>query len=302
MTELSVCNIADDDIETFHRDGALLLKGVLDEHWLGMLERGLDQAYSSPDGKSIGVGEPLRIDHFAADHVPALRHIIDASPLAEIMGRVLDSPIRFYMDQVFYKPEGMVAPTPWHQDTCYYNVAGNDLVRAWVSPDSVPRDRSMEVIRGSHLWNVTYHPWVGKDPASDPHGAARAEAAFQNEKAVIGVEAHEHLTYGEAFTDSALPALPDIESHRDSFDIMGWDYEPGDVLLFHGHIVHSARGGVLASSKRRAHATMWAGDDVHYLHRRGQVIPDPRALYDFSPKNGDKLALFSSVFPVIWGP
>jgi len=160
----------------------------------------------------------------------------------------------------------------------------------------------MEVIRGSHRWNVTYHPWVGRDPASDPAGAARAEASFQNEEPVIGVDSHESWSYGDAFADSSLPALPDIEAHRDSYDIMGWDYEPGDVLLFHGHIVHSARGDVSSPSPRRAHATMWAGNDVHYLHRRGQVIPDPRALYEFKPKNGDKLDRFPSVFPVTWAP
>ena len=193
-------------------------------------------------------------------------------------------------------------PTPWHQDTCYYNIAGDDLIRAWISPDPVPRDRSIEVIRGSHRWNVTYHPWVGRDPATDPEGAARAEALYQNEEPVIGVEAHDTLSYEQAFADASLPSLPDIEANRDSFDILGWEYEPGDVLLFHGHILHSARGDVDSPSPRRALATMWAGNDVHYLHRRGQVIPDPRALYDFKPKNGDTLDRFPTVFPIAWDP
>lgn len=131
---------------------------------------------------------------------------------------------------------------------------------------------------------------------------ARAEAAFRREEAVIGVDAHENWSYGDAFADPTLPRLPDIEAFRDSFDIIGWDYEPGDVLLFHGNIVHSARGGVPSPTPRRAHATMWAGNDVRYLHRRGQVIPDPRALYDFKPKNGDSLEMFPSVFPIMWAP
>lgn len=290
------------EAEVFQRDGAVLLRGALDANWLRKLEDGLRQAYASPDGRSAGVGDPLRIDHFPSDKIPALREFIDTSPLAEIVGRILNSPIRFYMDQVFYKPEGQVVPTPWHQDTCYYNISGNDLIRAWVSPDPVPRDRSIEVIRGSHRWNVTYHPWVGRDPASDPKGAAKAEALYQNQEPVIGVDAHDTLSYEQAFADSTLPSLPDIEAHRDSFDVLGWDYQPGDVLLFHGHIVHSARGDVYSHSPRRALATMWAGEDVHYLHRRGQVIPDPRALYEFKPKNGDTLDQFPSVFPVAWAP
>ena len=222
----------------FQRDGAVLLKGALDANWLRDLEAGLQQAYASPDGRSAGVCERLRIDHFPSDQIPALRKFIDTSPIAEMVGRILNSRVRFYMDQVFYKPEG----------------------------------------------------------------AARAEARYQNEEPVIGVDAHDKLSYEQAFADASLPTLPDIETHRDSFDILGWDYEPGDVLLFHGHILHSARGDVDSPTPRRALATMWAGDDVHYLHRRGQVIPDPRALYDFKPKNGDTLDQFPTVFPVAWSP
>jgi len=290
------------EIEAFHRDGAVLLKNVFDTPWLEVLEEGLELAFAQPDGLSAGVGEPLRIDHFISNHVPQLNAIIKGSPLAQMVGTVLNSPVRFYMDQVFYKPAGQVVATPWHQDTCYYNVAGHDMVRAWVSPDRVPRHMSIEVIRGSHLWNVTYHPWVGRDPASDPEGAARAARAFENGEAVIGADAHEGWSYGDAFADPSLPALPDIEACRDSFDIIGWDYEPGDVLLFHGHIIHGARGDVTSTTPRRAQATMWAGNDVHYQHRPGQVIPDPLALYDFKPNSGDLLKQFPSVFPLIWAP
>jgi ectoine hydroxylase-related dioxygenase (phytanoyl-CoA dioxygenase family) len=295
-------NIEASEIEAFHRDGAILLKNVLSSDWLAVLEEGLEQAYAAPTATSAGVGEPLRIDHFTSDHIPQLRRLIHQGPIAQLVGEVLNSPVRFYMDQVFHKTAGPVAETPWHQDTCYYNIAGNDLIRAWVSPDRVPRNVSMEVIRGSHLWNVTYHPWVGRDPETDPAGAARADQAFNNGEAVIGADAHQNWSYGDAFADPVLPSLPDIERYRDSFEVIGWDYEPGDVLLFHGHIIHGALGGVSSPTPRRAQATMWAGDDVHYLHRRGQVIPDPLRLYDHKPADGDTLNKFPDVFPVVWSP
>ncbi|MEH6569810.1 MAG: hypothetical protein V7709_12070 [Halioglobus sp.] len=59
----------------------------------------------------------------------------------------------------------------------------------------------------------------------------------------------------------------EIDACRDSFDKMGWDYESGDVILFHG-----------------------------------QVIPDPIAPHEFKPNSGDPLERFPSVFPVIWAP
>ena len=97
----------------------------------------------------------------------------------------------------------------------------------------------------------------------------------------------------------SLPLVPDIESHRDSYEILGWDYEPGDVLLFHAHILHGARGNVTAANPRRAHASLWAGDEAcDYLHRIGQIIPDPMALYSHKPKSGQPLSDFPDAFPV----
>ena len=294
--------ISSDEIEAFDRDGAVLLKGVIGPEWVDMLAEGLEFANNRPDGMSAGVSGPLRIDQFPASHSPRLKELMDQSPIAEIVGSVLQDPVRFYMDQMFYKPAGLIAPSAWHQDTCYYNVDGHQLVRAWICADEAPRDVSMEVVRGSHKWNVTYRPPVGLDPAADPAGVAQLEADFANGKVLIGREAHDHWTYFDSFLDPSLPALPEIDATRESFDIMGWDYEPGDVLLFHGNILHSALGGVELAHPRRSHASLWAGPDVHYLRRRSQAIPDPLPLYDHTPSDGQPLGDFPDVFPVVWAP
>ncbi|MEL0093819.1 MAG: phytanoyl-CoA dioxygenase family protein [Pseudomonadales bacterium] len=295
-------NISVDDIEAFHRDGAVLIKNVLSKDWLDLLERGIEYIQHHPDGMSAGVGMPLRIDQFPASHSADLDQVMKASPISEIVGRVLERPVRFYMDQMFYKPAGEMFPSAWHQDTSYYNIEGDQVVRAWVCVDPVPRDASIEVVRGSHRWNITYRPPVGMDPKTDPEGAAALEAAYAAGDILIGREAHASWTYFDSFLDPALPQLPDIESSRDSFDILGWDFAPGDVLLFHGNILHSARGGAVLDHPRRAHASLWIGPDVHYLRRRSQAIPDPIQLYDFHPLDGQPLADFDEVFPIAWAP
>ena len=286
----------------FHRDGAVLLKRILASEWNDVLREGLEYTRNHPDGMSAGVDMALRIDQFPASHSPMLAKLVHDSPIAQIVGSVMQEPVRFYMDQMFYKPAGEIAASAWHQDTSYYNVDGHQLVRAWVCADPAPRDVSLEVVRGSHRWNITYRPPVGLDPKTDPEAAEQLEKDFVNGKVLIGREAHEKWTYFDSFMDPSLPPLPNIENHRDSFDILGWDYEPGDVILFHGHILHSAKGGVTLSHPRRAHASLWAGPDVHYLRRRSQSIPDPIALYDEAPKDGQPLADFPEVFPVAWEP
>jgi len=295
-------NINADDIEAFHRDGAVLIKNALSKDWLDLLERGIEYIQHHPDGMSAGVGMPLRIDQFPASHSADLGQVMKASPISEIVGRVLEHPVRFYMDQMFYKPAGEMYPSAWHQDTSYYNIEGDQVVRAWVCVDPVPRDASIEVVRGSHRWNITYRPPVGMDPKTDPEGAAELEAAYAAGDILIGREAHASWTYFDSFLDPALPQLPDIESSRDSFDILGWDFAPGDVLLFHGNILHSARGGAVLDHPRRAHASLWIGPDVHYLRRRSQAIPDPIQLYDYHPLDGQPLADFEEVFPIAWSP
>ena len=295
-------SISEEEIANFHRDGAVLIKGVLSAQWNDTLAAGLEYSQEHPDGMSAGVSMPLRVDQFPASHSPKLQELLDHSPIAEVVGSVLRAPVRFYMDQMFYKPAGLIAPSAWHQDTCYYNVDGTELVRAWVCADPAPRDISIEVIRGSHLWNITYRPPVGLNPDDDPEGAAALEKAHANGERLIGAEAHQQWTYFDSFSDPSLPVLPNIEANRDSFDILGWDYEPGDVLLFHGNIVHSARGGITVPHPRRSHASLWAGPDVQYLHRRSQAIPDPLKLYEYEPKDGQALAEFPDVFPVAWQP
>ena len=288
------------EIEAFARDGAVLIKDILPREWVDRVGAGLDDAIATPDVLSENLGT-LRVDQFPAAKSPDLQSIIETSPVAEIVGRALASPVRFYMDQLFYKPAGPVAPTPWHQDTSYYNIVGDDLIRAWISPDRVARNLSLEVVRGSHRWNVTYSPLAGRDPDRSQRAQAMLESASPD-RPMLGADAYEDWTYWSGVRDKSLPLVPDIEAHRSSYDILGWDYEPGDVLLFHGNILHSALGGIDSSHPRRAHASLWAGNDVRYLHRVGQVIPDPVALYEHTPRSGQPLSDFPDVFPVRWSP
>jgi len=296
-----------DESAAFHRDGAVLIKQVLPPDWVAAAAAGLDAAIATPDGMSTDIGA-LRVDQFPAARSSELGSLVTEGVLAEVVGSTLGAPVSFYMDQLFFKPAGHVPPTPWHQDTCYYNVDGHDLIRAWVSPDEVPRDLSVEVVRGSHLWNTTYAPLAGRDADRDEDAReafAAAEAEVQAGTAaapVLGADAHEEWDYFSGIRDQRLPPVPDIDASRASFDILGWHYEPGDVLLFHGHILHSALGGRVAESSRRAHASMWAGPDVHYLHRAGQIIPDPVALYEHQPQSGQPLTDFPDVFPIRWSP
>ena len=155
------------EIEAFHRDGAVLLTGVLAPEWVSLVGDGLEECFAERDHMSsevVAQGATVRADQLLAARSASLRRFADESPVGGLVGSVVDGPVRFYMDQMFFRRPGPMAPTPWHQDISYHNVDGRDLVRAWTSPDPVPRRASLEVVRGSHRWNVTYRPMVGLDP------------------------------------------------------------------------------------------------------------------------------------------
>ena len=81
-------DISSEQASDFHRDGAVLLKGVLERSWLDLLKTGIQEALDSPDGMSAGVDMPLRIDQFPASRSPALQRLLNESPIAGIVGEV----------------------------------------------------------------------------------------------------------------------------------------------------------------------------------------------------------------------
>ena len=292
--------VSEEDRKTFHRDGGVLLKNVLEEKWIKILAAGLDECFNEPDGMSSELvmnDMQIRVDQYPAARSKDLRDFIYNSIVGDLVAEMINTPVRFYMDQMFVKPAGELMATAWHQDTCYYNVEGNDLIRAWVSPDSVPREASLEIVRGSHKWNVTYRPLVGRDPSiSEETYKNNLKKARENG---FYERAGDSFAYNDALLDTELPEVPDIGNNRESFDIIGWDYEPGDLILFHGNIIHAACNETTLTYPRRAHAIMFAGPNVRYKKRLGQVIPDPKALDPYKPETGQFLSEFEDVFPIV---
>jgi hypothetical protein len=154
--------ISETDIATYHRDGAVLIKGVLDSDELKLLETGVDEAYADPGPRSSvvrdpdGEGETL-VETSPSHRSPALRALRETGTLAEIAGRVMHVPsAQLVFEQIFYKTKGRIVPTPWHQDTPFLRVRGYDMCRVWLTCDYSPADITVQMVRGSHRWNVVY--------------------------------------------------------------------------------------------------------------------------------------------------
>jgi len=280
--------ITDAEIARFRTDGAVLLRNVLASEWVTIVREGLEEIHAKPgDMTSRATGEDgkgeIIVDQYVSMRSEKLRSFLSDSPASAVAGRLLGSrTIRFVIDQMFYKEAGRVLPTPWHQDTPYLRVQGNDLVRLWVTCDPSPRATTVRVLKGSHLWNVVYRPVTATSEVRETNSGSK-------------------FSYGMTEDyDDRLPPIPDIDGNPEAFEILQWDVEPGDILAFNGNIVHGAGGLQMHPIKRRAFASVWAGDHVRYLRRPGLTLPDVSEFAGVQVPDGTLLSERSDVFPIVW--
>ena len=226
----------------FEQDGVVLLRGALHPEWLLLIEMGL--------GRVLADGAVTKHEFFAGtegafretvrnfDVAPEIRRLMFDSPIADILGAFMGSEqVFYYSDEFFIKDRGGSKRTPWHQDTPYFPVAGSQLASIWIALDRLTREECLEFIPGSHRQTL----YDGFDPGHP----GDTDKGF----------------YGEG-----LPQRPDIEADRSAWNIVGWDIEPGDVIVSSPSILHGG-GPTRVEGRRRALAIRCFGDDVVFAER-----------------------------------
>ena len=75
------------------------------------------------------------------------------------------------------------------------------------------------------------------------------------------------------YVGGELPRLPDIESERDDWDIVGEVLEPGDVIVFHMGCLHGG-GATRPGMRRRSLVLRFIGDNVVWVERSDTPHPN----------------------------
>ena len=85
--------------------------------------------------------------------------------------------------------------------------------------------------------------------------------------------------------------MPDVSEVADA-DLLKWDVEPGDALLFYSAMLHGAPGIPKDSPhRRRGYATRWCGDDVRFVELPGTMNTGWKAAgFDNELAPGDPIA------------
>jgi ectoine hydroxylase-related dioxygenase (phytanoyl-CoA dioxygenase family) len=260
------------DVEQFQRDGATVLRGVVDTPSLDLLADGVEYNRTHPSEWSHWYTSQNEAIGFWSDYVTwpqveQYRRVVFESGLAEVAGVLMQSTtVRFFHEHVLVKEPGAAEATPWHHDDPYYGIDGMQNVSMWIALDPVPATSGLQFIAGSHLWGRRFVPRKFID----------------------------HTPYGAA--DDRFELLPSEADLLAGQTVLGWDVEPGDVVAFHFRTLHGAPGNDL-STRRRAVSLRWLGDDARFGVRPWTTSPpyEPNGLVPGEPLDDDPR------FPIVIG-
>ena len=232
MPEALTRSLTPAELETYERDGVICARGLFTDEWVERMSAAVDRAVENPT--LMGNVVSMKDANFSGDLFlwkvdDDFRDFVFDSPASRIAQQVFGSKvIRHFYDQLFVKPAGCHVPTPWHHDVTFWpvDVECRNLCSLWITFDPVDRASSgLEFVKGSHRW------------------PDRFKAVTPN--------------YDRYMMSSDLADAPDIDAHREDYDLFCPDMEPGDLLLFNAHVVHGSSANYSTDRPRRAFSSRW---------------------------------------------
>lgn len=265
------------EIQSYKSDGVAVLRQAVDSTWVELMNKVVDQQLATPSKWANDANPGANTNrHFSDRYMwksnKDIYAFIQQSGCAHLAAQAMESQTaRFYFDHLLVKEAGTAKPTPWHQDIPYWPFMGKQICSIWLAltPCDV-ESSSLEFVRGSHLQGKYYlaEAFTGDSDAN---------------KSWISQGGGEKC--------------PDIEADRQAYDIVSYDMEPGDALIFSAWTLHGARGNASESQRRAAISTRWLGDDAIWNPHPGAdptVSQDDVSVQPGQPPHDD------AVFPLIW--
>lgn len=257
-------------IESFATDGVVVIRNLVNSDTIAQLAEGIDKNVKNPSPRAKIASKSEDKGTFFEDfcnwqQIPEYRDFIFNSPIAEVAGQLMQSQeTRLYHDHTLVKTAGTQQPTPWHQDQPYYNIEGKQNISMWFPVDPVSRESTLEFVAGSHRG-----PWL-------------MPRSFMDNQS-------------KWFPEGSLEDLPDIESDRSAYPIVGWALTPGDAVFFHMLTLHAAKG---SATTRRAFSVRFLGDDITHAPRPWVTSPEFPGLAEHLPAGAPMHD--DNLFPVLY--
>jgi Phytanoyl-CoA dioxygenase (PhyH) len=246
---------AQSSVAGFRADGVVLAPGLLNAELVAEL-RGVCARVRPPSSRDASFWTVSNL--WPADGI--VREVLADEHVAGTLAVLLGSQMLWLFEEtMLVKEAGSTEPTPWHQDLCHYPLAGSMVATMWISLDAVAPDGGRVVyVPGSHRW-----------------GRRFSSVGFST---------------GEAYQAPGVEPVPtDVREGRSPL-CTSFATAPGDCIVHHGLMLHSAPGN-RSRSPRRALALSVFGDDVTYRpaalpveHDAELALQAGRPLHDVFPR------------------
>ena len=251
-------NITEDQRAALRDEGIVKLSGVIDSTLLVDLKACFEWSIGHPGPIAVGQTEGENIS-FVDNGNPEARsmyeELVTSAPFGQIVAELWGSKyVGYYAEEIFWK-KGKAPRTFWHQDTVYAPWGGEHWCNFWIPLCEMPADYAVQVVRGSHQGimydGTTFNPENPTEPL-----------------------------WGDA---GNFPRLPDISAevaaNPDAWDIVGFDVEPGDVVVIHPHCLHAGGATDATLPERRNLVLRFFGDKSYYSGH----LPDAPGMYENAP-------------------
>ncbi|GAB4452730.1 MAG: phytanoyl-CoA dioxygenase family protein [Armatimonadaceae bacterium] len=167
-----------EQIEFFHKNGFLALNPITDDKELAWMRDVYDRIFSERAGRESGDqfdlggtdedGKEAALPQILnpAKYAPELKDGAFLSRATAIARQLLGEEASGGIAHAIFKPAGVGAETPWHQDEAYWNpTLQYRSISIWMPlQEATVENGCLWFVPGSHEWEILPHRSIGGDP------------------------------------------------------------------------------------------------------------------------------------------
>lgn len=266
MTVVTEPVVSDAAKKAFAEDGLAVVRGLLDQYWLGVLAEAAEEIRQTVKAGGVGfvAGETV-VSENAWTFNDKLKRFAFESGVAQAAAEAMGShEARLFETLTIYKEVGCDQGTAWHQDFPQHGMTGTQACSVWLSLE--PVDKSIGGLRAAR--GSQRGPWY--TPMTMPPGR-------ENERVEL----------------DAGP-VPDVDGDPERFPVVSYATRPGDIILLHPAVLHSTRANP-SRARRRSFSIRFYGDDIR---RKASPNEWHTWLKELPIKDGDPMV--ADCFPRVW--
>ena len=170
-------NLSPEQIAFFHENGFLALDPITDDAELAWMRDAYDRIFAARAGREEGnqfdlggtdeEGAEARLPQILnpTKYAPELSSGLFRVNALAIARALLGPEVKPRGDHAIFKPAGVGAPTPWHQDEAYWDPKLEyRSISLWMPlQEATVENGCLWFVPGSHRWDVLPHRSIGGD-------------------------------------------------------------------------------------------------------------------------------------------